>query len=248
MLIARIGDERADPHACAARLDAIAEAARDHAGETLDPDRLAAAVDYQLFSILGFQGNEADYGDPGNSYLHRVLERRTGIPITLSLLYMEVGQRIGLHCEGVGYPGHFIVRYERDGGFVYVDPFHQGARLDEQELLAGLRSKQLGGATPESFLSAVTRRQILQRMLTNLRVGFAARGDLPRLLLAVEMLLRLEPWNASLVGLRGMVRYRLGNAAEAVGDLERYVGHNHGDAANAGAAQLLRELRQKLGG
>lgn len=248
MQIARIGNDAADPHGCAARLDEIAEAARDHAGDTLDPDRLAAAVDYQLFSILGFHGNEADYGEPENSYLDRVVERRTGIPISLSLVYLEVAERIGLHCEGVGYPGHFIVRYERDGGQMFVDPFHQGARLDEEELLAGLRSKPLGGATPESYLSAVTRRQVLQRMLTNLRVAFAARGDLSRLLTTVEMLLRMEPWNASIVGLRGMVLYRLGEVEQALDDLERYVSHNEGDATRAGAAQLLHELRQKMGG
>src|SRR5688572_8537087 len=164
MVIASLSGNAPSPHETARELDLIAESVRAYAGDTLDPERLAGAVDYQLFSVLGFHGNTTDYADPENSYRDRVLARRTGLPISLSLVYMEVAQRIGLECDGVGYPGHFIVRCGGAESPIFVDPFHQGARLDREELLAGLRSYNLNGARPETFIAAITRRQLLQRM------------------------------------------------------------------------------------
>ena len=246
MLIARIGDPAANPHACAATLDHIAEAALEHAGGRRDAESLASSVDYQLFSVFGFTGNSEDYGNPENSYLDRVIERRTGIPITLSLLYMEVAQRIGLQCEGVGYPGHFIVlcRGTEDG--FYVDPFHQGARLDRMELLAGLRARAPGAPSPEMFLLPITRRQILQRMLNNLRMAYRNNSDDERWHLAVEFQLKIEPWNATLVGERGMLNYRLGSPHAALDDLQLYVNANESEAMHAGAVRLLEQLRTRL--
>jgi regulator of sirC expression with transglutaminase-like and TPR domain len=162
---------------------------------------------------------------------------------------MEVAQRVGLRCEGVGYPGHFIVRCGSPERPLYIDPFHQGARIDREELLAGLRGQDLGGAAPESFLSAVTRRQLLQRMLHNLYAIFSKRGEMQRLLDVVELLLIIEPWNADLVGERGLLNYRLGNQAPALDDLERYVVATAGRASvSTVALKALDELRLQLGG
>jgi len=248
MIIARLGDEAADPHATAARLDIIAEEAREYAGEHATADALAHAIDYQLFSVCGFRGNSEDYGDPRNSYLDQVVVRRLGIPITLSLVYMEVAQRVGLQCEGIGYPGHFIVRYGPEDAPVFVDPFQQGVRLDREELLASLRGQPLGRVSPESLLAAVTRRQILQRMLNNLHITFRERRDLERWLGVVELQLRLEPWNALLVGERGMLLYRAGDVEGALRDLERYVSAGDAPMTNPGAIRLLDELRLRYGG
>jgi len=248
MLIAGLGGARVDSHLYARKLDLCAEAAREYAGETSDPYALAAAVDYQLFSVLGFHGNTGNHDDPANSYLSEVIDRRVGIPITLSLVYMEVAQRVGLACDGVGYPQHFIVRCGDPRDPFFVDPYHQGARLDRQELLAGLRGLNLGGATPESYLAAVTRRQILQRMLNNLHTVFRESRDLDRWLAVVELQLCIEPWNAALVGERGMLHYRAGNAALALADLERYVGASERETAHSGALRLLDELRLRYGG
>jgi regulator of sirC expression with transglutaminase-like and TPR domain len=248
MVIARLGDEQADPHATASRLDVIAEEARAYAGESAGPDALAHAVDYQLFSVCGFRGNSEDYADPRNSYLDQVVARRLGIPLTLSLVYMEVAQRIGLQCDGVGYPGHFIVRYGPPEDPVFVDPFQQGVRIDREELISRLRGQPLGGANPESFLAAVTRRQILQRMLNNLHSIFRERRDLQRWLAVVELQLRLEPWNALLVGERGMLLYRTGDLEGALRDLERYVSVGDAPEANPGALRLLDQLRLRYGG
>jgi len=248
MVIARLGDEAADAHATAARLDIIAEEARAYAGSRADDDALAHAIDYQLFSVCGFRGNTDDYGDPANSYLDQVVARRLGIPITLSLVYMEVAQRVGLQCDGIGYPGHFIVRYGGPDAPVYVDPFQQGARIDREELLARLRGQRLGSASPESFLSAITRRQVLQRMLNNLHSIFRERRDLQHWMAVVELQLRLEPWNALLVGERGMLNYRLGNVEQALADLETYVSAGDRPEANPGALRLLDQLRLRYGG
>lgn len=248
MLIARLGDPDADAHATASRLDVMAEEVRTYAGDRPDDHALAHAIEYQLFSVCGFRGNSEDYSDPANSYLDQVVARRTGIPLSLSLVYMEVGERVGLHCDGIGYPGHFIVRYGGAEDPTFVDPFQQGARIDREELLARLRAHQLGAASPESFLAAVTRRQILQRMLNNLHAVFRERRDLQRWLAVVEFQNRLEPWNSVLVGERGMLHYRLGNLDGAMKDLEAYVSAGDRPETNPGAIRLLDQLRLRNGG
>lgn len=248
MMIARIGGHEVDAHRAAAKLDLIAEAVREHAGETNDPGELAHAIDHQLFTAGGFHGNTTDYSDPANSYLDRVIDRKIGLPITLSLVYMEVAQRVGLRCDGIGFPGHFIVRCGDPEAPIFVDPFQQGARLDREELLARLRGIETGPASPESFLAALTRRQILQRMLNNLHAVFREKRDLERWYATIDLLLRLEPWNIALTGERGMLNYRLGNPAAALDDLERYVEATGRPRVSAGALRLLDELRLQHGG
>ncbi len=242
MVIARLGGRPVDPHAAARTLDLIAEDVLADAGDRPSHDALAHAIDRQLFAIRGFRGSFENYDDPENSYLDRVLERRTGIPITLSLVYLEVAQRVGLPADGIGFPGHFIVRYGQPPAFVYLDPFQQGARLDEDELLAMLRGLDLGGARPETFLAPVTRRQVLQRMLNNLHIIFRNRRDIQRWHDTIELQLRLAPWNVALIGERGMLRYRLGRLEEALPDLETYVSATEKNAS-PGAIRLLDQLK-----
>ena len=248
MVIAALSGDDPDPHDVARQLDFIAEAVREAAGDSIDPGVLAHAVDHELFTVRGFHGATGNYSAPENSYLHCVLDRRTGLPIGVSLVYMEVAQRIGLRCDPVGYPGHFIVRCGDPGAPIYVDPFNQGVRLDRDELLLRLQGQHLGGATPDSFLSAITRRQVLQRMLRNLHAAFRECRDLDRWRTTVELCLVLEPWNAALVGERGMLHYRLGDPSAALADLQRYVGAAKPDGVSAGALRLLQELRLRLGG
>ncbi|MFN0095219.1 MAG: SirB1 family protein [Dehalococcoidia bacterium] len=247
MLIARLGDPKADPHAVARELDLIAESVAESITPGARPDEVAHAIDHELFVVAGFAGNSNRYAEPENSYLDQVIARRTGIPIALSLVYMEVAERVGLQCDGIGYPGHFIVRCGDPEDPIYVDPFHQGVRIDREELLARLRGQNLGGATPESFLSAVTRRQILQRVLRNLHLIFRERRDLERWLSVVEMALCIEPWNAALVGERGMLHYRAGRHELALTDLQRYVEASSPEALTPGTRRLIDELRLQLG-
>ncbi len=248
LIIAGLRGEPVDAHACAREIDLLAESVLEQAGPAHDDESLAHAVDHELFAVAGFHGNSGDYNDPQNSYFDRVLAMRTGIPITLSLVYMEVAQRVGLRCDGIGYPGHFIVRCGSLEAAIYIDPFHQGARVDREELLAGLRGQDLAGAVAESFLAAATRRQILQRMLHNLYGIFAANGDAPRLREVVELLLCIEPWNAALVGERGMLNYHLGDQGAALHDLERYVESRPTEPVPVVAMKALAELRSRLVG
>ncbi|MCK9518839.1 MAG: transglutaminase-like domain-containing protein [Dehalococcoidia bacterium] len=248
MVIARLREGARDPNEVARELDLLAEDVRRHAGDGAGPEELAQAIDHELFAVRGFHGNSGDYAAPENSYLDVVVERRTGIPITLSLVYMEVAQRVGLRCDPVGYPSHFIVRCGDPESPIYVDPFNQGVRLDRAELLAQLHGLNLNGAHPESFLAAITRRQVLQRMLNNLHAVFRTRRDLERWLAVVELHLVLEPWNAQLVGERGMLHYRLGRPSQALSDLERYVTASEPRTVSSGALRLLDELRLRYGG
>ena len=245
--IARLGGGPIDKGEVGRQLDLIADAV-DTAGSGGNPGALAQAIDHELFTVRGFHGATSDYSNPENSYLDRVIEGREGLPITLSVVYMEVARRIGLRCDGVGYPGHFIVRCGEPEDGIFVDPFHQGVRLDKAELLARLRGQHLGGATPESFLTAVTARQILQRMLRNLHMVFRERRDLERWRGVVELSVRLEPWNAALVGERGMLHYRLGDGGLALADLQRYVEATAPESLSNGAVRLLDELRLQFGG
>lgn len=248
MLIAGLRGEPVATHAVARELDLFAEAVLAQAGDTADLEGLAHAVDHHLFAVLGFHGSGDGNDDPENSYLDLVVERRTGNPLTLSLVYIEVAQRVGLFCDGIGYPGHFLVRCTTRGGPIYIDPYNQGARLDRGELLAGLRGQKLGATVPDAFLAAMTRRQILQQMLRDLAATFRERREITRWLAAVELALVLEPWNVALVGQRGMLLYRLGRPVEALEDLERYVGAGQRQTVSAGAIRLLDQLRLRYGG
>ena len=248
MIIARIGGHPVDAHRAAQQLDLMAESTRERAGDATDAGALAHAIDHELFTVRGFHGDGVEYGDADNSYLDRVIARKTGLPIALSLVYMEVAQRVGLRCDGIGFPGHFIVRCGDPENPIFVDPFQQGARLDREELLARLRSIEIGSASPESYLAAVTRRQLLQRMLNNLHGLFRERRDMERWHMTVDLLLRIEPWNAALTGERGMLSYRLGNPVAALDDLERYVDATGRPRVSAGALRLLEELRLQQGG
>jgi regulator of sirC expression with transglutaminase-like and TPR domain len=142
-----------------------------------------------LYGDLGFRGNSDDYYDPRNSFLNEVLDRRTGIPITLGVVLIEVCRRVGVEARGVSYPGHFLVRSPApDGGAVFIDPF-EGVRLDEEDLQA-LYQRATGedGPVDPRRLEPATRKQILLRMLNNLRCVYETRADHQRL---QDVLLRM---------------------------------------------------------
>ena len=243
--IARLGHGSVDAHVIARELDLIAEAVRSRAGDRAGNDVLAGAIGHELFEERGFRGNRENYGDPENSYLDRVIERRLGLPITLSLVYLEVAERVGLECDGIGFPGHFLVRCGGVDGF-FVDPFRGGVQPPREELMSQIAGISTGGVSGESFLAAVTRRQILQRMLLNLCGAYQHLSDVPRWIEALGLRLQLEAWNASLYLERGLLRYQQGISELALADLERYVGSGDPDP-NPQALSALDELRLRLG-
>lgn len=225
-----------------ARLDEIAAAVL--VPRHVSPRAIAHAVRQHLFHELGFHGNEEDYYDPRNSYLNQVLLRRTGIPISLAAVFLEVARRVGLDVAGVSYPQHFLVKY-RDGDQEWiVDPFHRGAEFSGEQFRAQLAGQ---GHAPDHavdyYLSAVTRRQILTRMLTNLKIIYLEREDFRRALRTQEYLVALTPWSFTDIRDRGVLRARIGDVPGALADLETYLAHAEGADDAAAVEQAIARLR-----
>ena len=155
------------------RLDEFADVIRSRVPEDAYPEQKVLAMNFHLFRELGFNGNIDDYYDPRNSYLNEVIERRTGIPLTLSIVYLEVGRRLGLNVKGVSFPGHFLVKLQVNRGQLVIDPFLAGETQSEaglrqrlaQVLPAGLAEK----SSIQRYLETATPRQVIARMLRNLK-------------------------------------------------------------------------------
>ena len=212
-----------------------------------EPERRLQAVNELLFAELGFRGNEEQYSDPRNLLLNEVIERRTGIPVSLAIVAVEVCQRAGLDVRAVGLPGHVVTRMERghggDGPPLFSDVFRAGAIRSVDDLRQIVRSIY-GRRTPfrEHFLDPLTPRQVLQRLLHNLKGGALRRGDEEQAERAIELLLTLSPWDLDEVRDRGRLRERAGDYAAALPDLETYVRYR----PDARDAQTVTEAAQSL--
>ena len=206
------------------RINGFAVEVIDRRGVDGDGFRSIAALNFVLFSRHKFTGNRNDYYDPKNSFLNQVIERKTGIPITLSVFYMEVAQRVGLALAGVGFPGHFMVKTRIDNDEIVIDPFN-GGEIKSQEDLTSMLREMYGGKVGyrAEFLAPVTKRQILQRMLTNLKTIYAKANDLVKTLSVLDRLLILDPASAQDTRERGVIYSRLECFAQAKEDFERYL-------------------------
>ena len=234
LLIARIEYPRLDVEAYVAKLDAMGELARKavqrHLDRTGDGSRLACikAVNECLFEELHFVGNREKYEDPRNSCLNEVLDRRTGIPITLCVVYMEVARRAGLHIDGVNFPGHFLVRCpeigSRGSSGLIIDPFHGGALLSEHDCRL-LLQRQVGSevAFSKSLLAPTTRSQIVVRMLINLKRIYVHMRSFPQARDVTELLLAMTPSALSELRDRGLLAYHLNDVTGALRDLQTYL-------------------------
>lgn len=194
-------------------------------------DKVIALNEF-LFGELGFGGNVDSYYDPRNSYLNEVIDRRIGIPISLSILYIEVGRRIGLPLEGVSFPGHFLVRLKLRGGMLVLDPFAGGAPQSEddlQERLARVVPKGATGGVPieslplEQFLEPAGHRQILARVLRNLKSIYRDADEPARLLGVLNRILIVTPDATAELRDRGLVYQRLECWQPALADLAAYL-------------------------
>ena len=234
-----------DVAAWLARLDALGARARERVPPRGDADQTAAALTRLLVEDYGLRGNDADYYDPRNSFLNEVLERRLGIPLKLSLVYMDVGARAGVAVRGVGLPGHFVVRLERGETVRLLDPFNGGRPLDEADCRRLV--ERLGGGRlrfEPAHLRAVSARAILIRMLANLKGVYTALGDWRRARGAVDRILLLAPEAVGELRDRGLLSARLGEPVAAIGDWEAYL-RRVPDAKDAATVRRhLRALRQ----
>jgi regulator of sirC expression with transglutaminase-like and TPR domain len=177
-----------------AKLEVMAAAVRPAVTMTDDPAWKIRSLNTYLFEERGFRGNTEDYYDPRNSFLNDVVDRRLGIPITLSVIYMEVGRRVGIPLQGVGMPGHFITKYAEPGEDIYIDPFNRG-RILSREACEELIQQLHGEPVPfqESFLAPVSKKQILARMLMNLKAVYIHNQNHLKALSVVERLLIIQP-------------------------------------------------------
>jgi regulator of sirC expression with transglutaminase-like and TPR domain len=196
-----------------------------------------------LFQSYGLRGNADDYADPRNSYLNQVIERRLGIPISLSVIYLEVGRRLGLPVAGVGMPGHFIARVAGEDGPQYLDPFHGGRVLtvdDCRELVR--RSAGIEGVFDMTWLAPTPPREIVARMLNNLRAFYISMEDWPLAITLLEHLRTLQPEVAGHARDLGVLHYRQGAYRKAAGLLQEYLQR----APTAADADTVRQGREMM--
>lgn len=229
LVIAWEDQDGPEPRLYLERLDTIARGAAPRVAAAPHDER-ARALGRYLFGELGFNGDPACYSasDPANSYLDRVLERRTGLPIMLSLVYLEVGWRIGLPLVGVALPGHFIVRLPDPAGDQLIDPFGGGASWSLADCERQI-AEFYGESGPEltaMLMAPPGRGAILARILRNLKQTYLARGDTARALASVERLLMLDGSDPGELRDRGLLRLRAGRMQAGLEDLERYVRQN----------------------
>jgi regulator of sirC expression with transglutaminase-like and TPR domain len=206
------------------RLDEMGSRAREAVPEAEPLAVRLHSLNRYLFAQEGFRGNSAEYYDPRNSFLNDVLDRKMGIPISLSAVYIEVGRRTGLQLEGVGFPGHFLVKAKDEDGEIVADPFHSGKLLSAQDCQKRLDRVYGGKVKLEaSMLEAVGPRQMLLRMLRNLKAIYVRGEDYLRALKVLELLLLLEAENGEDLRDRGLVYAALDCYGSAAADLEAYL-------------------------
>jgi regulator of sirC expression with transglutaminase-like and TPR domain len=204
-------------------LDQLAEELAPRlAGARGDLDRVQRLTGF-LFEELGLRGNDEDYYDPRNSFLNDVLERRMGIPISLSVLCIEVGRRVGIALNGVGFPGHFLVQLTRHPQ-ILLDPFH-GGRIVTLEDCAEILRHVTGGQIEfdPQLIQPIGPRQILLRMLRSLQGVYFQRGEIGKALPVIERILLLDPQDSKALRQRGLLHLRWCDFASAAQDLERYL-------------------------
>lgn len=209
------------------RLDAMAgEVSRRAPGQAPVTDRILALNRF-LFQEQGFRGNKDDYYDPRNSFLNDVMERRVGIPITLSVIYLEMGWRVGLPLEGLSFPGHFLVKCEVPDGAIVLDPYASGNSVGVEELkrrLALVYGRAVtGDEVLNLLLASATRKDVLARMLRNLKAIYLNQSAFPAALSMVERILMLYPHEPAEVRDRGIIYHGLECFRAAQADLERYL-------------------------
>ena len=198
-----------------------------------------------LFKEEQFRGNEEEYDDPRNNYLNDVLDRKVGIPISLSLIYIEVARRRDLPVMGVSFPGNFLVKYRTDHDEILIDPYRQGRILTRQDCKELLKA-QFGDEAelkPEYF-AASTKKQILARMLNNLKGSYVRRHDFTRVLTVIQLALVLDPQSSQEIHDRGMMHFLMRRYKEAQADFKTYLNLTPRDHPQAvEVAQLLHRIR-----
>ncbi len=247
LLVAAESDPEADIEGSLRQLDEwAAELARRFQPGWNNLQKLARLRAF-LFEELDFRGDERDYFSPGNSLLHEVLKRRRGIPLTLAIVMLEVSWRVGLPMEGVGFPAHFLVRLTGEPRDLLLDPFRGGRSVHEEDCQRMLRESTGGRIEFEAgLIASVGKRDIIQRLLRNLKGAYVRAGDDERALSAVDRLLLLEPGDPDEVRDRGLLLFRLGRWNAALECLTSYLKRARGAPDYTEIRSHAAALRQLL--
>ena len=231
------------------RLDQIAERLRLRVPVDAGKPHVISMLNHYLFRELGYAGNRDNFYDPRNSFLNDVIDRRIGIPITLSILYMEIGRRVGVTLQGVSFPGHFLAKYVTDQGVIVLDPFNQGISLSEADLRERLR--QSGGGVDSldmplsALLRAATPHEILLRLARNLKAIYSNAGELEKAIATANLILCLNPQDASELRDRATMYHQLYCYRAALADFERLVEIDVDAAEDDRIRATIADLKQK---
>jgi len=227
-----------------ARLDQVAEEVKDRLANETAPLVVLDEVLQTLYVRRRFSGNREAYYDPRNSFLNDVLDRGTGIPLTLGVVLLEIGWRLGLPLEGVNFPGHFLVRYSGSELRLLIDAF-DGGKIRFEEDAQELLDQGYGGTVSlrPAFLRGASKRDILIRLLTNLKAIYVKIGDDARALASVERLLMISPTAPIESRSRGVLLARLGRHDEAARQLEAYLRVSPSAEDKVHVQQMVRNLK-----
>lgn len=191
-----------------------------------------------LFSTTGFRGNTSHYQDPLNSFLNEVIDRRVGIPITLSILYIDIANRLGIPAYGIGLPGHFIVGVRHKEADLWIDPFHEGRMLALTDCVDLIQlSTGYEGPLEATWFEPVSARTILARLLGNLRATYVGSGDWTRAVQVIQLLKQVQPGEPEHLRDLGLVYYHKRNLSQAAHYLNSYLQRK----PEAGDAQVIRD-------
>jgi len=227
------------------QLDEIAVRVKSTLKTDESPKGIALKINDVLFGQLGFHGNTDDYYDPRNSFFNDVLERRIGIPITLSTVYLEIARRLEFPISGVGMPGHFLLKYTNRTDEFFLDPFNHGQLLSQEDCKEKL--KQMYGDSlqfSEQLLDSVTHRQILARMLNNLKAIYLKGHTYDKGFAIVDMMMLVTPNDPEQYRDRGLLRLRLRQFEKAARDLEHYIKVAPDAADREDVQEHLRKLKR----
>jgi regulator of sirC expression with transglutaminase-like and TPR domain len=230
------------------RIDVMAASLRKRLRQDITTTETIIALNHYIFEELGFAGNADEYYDPRNSFLNQVIDRRLGIPITLSVVYIEIGRRVGLSLHGVSYPGNFLVKCVVRDGAIILDPYAGGASLSVEELQQRLQTLHDGvNATPAAItgmLSAAEGKEILARVLRNLKGIYLQQKDFLKALSATERIIALSPAAAEEYRDRGRIYLELECFRAALADFRHYLSLLPGASDAAALKQGIADLQQ----
>ena len=240
LLIAKAAYPDLDEALYLKRLDRMAARVKLNMTANTESADIITRLNYILFEQEGFRGNRENYYDPDNSFLNRVLEKKIGIPITLSLIYIEVARRLGLDVRGIGLPGHFITALYHSSGEIFIDPFNRGEIRTVDECLQIVRTYMGNAVAPDlHWLQPIGRKELLVRMLRNLKLIYARHNNDVMLFKTIHWILTLQPEASAERSERAILYEAMGNPNWAVKDWERYI-------ANIDDPKIVTKIRARI--